>query len=388
MKVAAIYSNKAKRRISSSSLLAWILALALLSSIMTAFAEESGTSTEQWTIKNGPKDTYIVEPFVAPSKSKLPKPSQKSLDVVLSKLKRVRVIDCGMDLQGKPFSGGFNIALGEPYSGRIVFDSTDQKILKELTALLCIREDSFTRVMGPSAPTIELTLSDGKVLNLGLAGWDTIRWNEWQYDAFLARSKDFNDWLTDHGITGPVREMRALQDNEKRQDERISACLKEFVRTMPTSLLTFFGPMKGSSGCLEDLSENYAKIPEEQRLNKAKCALKRQFPDDHKQIGTLLEWEGNLSDYWIHYQSFPIELLLEYDPAKVLSTVKKSAMTPAQWIGASRFYSDLNFRRKFPSGYKQLDKALRARIIKQLKATGKNQTDIDDFENAVRNWCP
>lgn len=366
----------------------WLLIVGLQLSGLTSSAEENRASGDAWTIKDGPKGTIAVEQYVDPSRAKLPLPSQKMLDDVLRRLKRVRVIDSGMDMAGEPFSGGTNVNLGEPYSGKVVFESSDPKVLKELTEYLRIREDKVFVVQIAAAPTFELTLNDGRVVNIGRITGGLIRWKAWNCDVYLMNPRGFVYWLTNHGITGPIREVQENARYKRYDEEREKRCLDEFVRTMPTSLRSFFGLIRSKSTSIEHVQKAYEKFDDKRQLKLAKSALSRQFPNESDQIGKLLEWEGKYSEHRFTYQRFPIDLLLEYDQPTVLSTVKGSTLSSAQWIGLMRYYSHQHFRRKFPSGYKPLDKTLRERIIKRVKSTGKNEQDLYEFDDALRNWNP
>lgn len=327
--------------------------------------------------------------------SKLPLPSQKMLDNVLSKLKRVRVIDCAVDLEGRPYSGAYGM-WEERLSGNIVFESADANVLKELTKYLRISEQPENKQVDAyesADPAIELTLFDGRVVYLGFAR-GFIRWREWRYDAHLLNPLGFALWLNKHGVTRPLPRSQGVEydynDYNRWEYEQQKKAFDAFVRTMPTSLRSFFrtklvtrlGP--GWSK-LETRSKIYEKISDEQFSRLVKAELSRQFPKVPDQIGVLLEWDGKLDYSKIGLEHFPIQVLLEYAPSQVLTKVTGPSLSPLQWVGVSRYYSSYDFRQKFPSGYKPLDKALIERITKGVKASGKCE-NLPHFENAMSNW--
>lgn len=216
-----------------------------------------------------------------------------------------------------------------------------------------------------------------------------VRWKEWRYEGALSNNLGFLLWLTKHGFSEPARRLQTEIDLSIYKNERSQKSFDQFVRAMPKSLGTFLGPLKHLefSACLEDMSEQYGKIPEGERLELARFALSREFPQESDQIGALLEWEGALIDLGVgSYEDFPIELLMRYEPSHVLLKVTESSLSPAQWVGLSRFYSSNHFKTKFPSGYKLLDQAMRQRILEAITATGKNESDVENFRSAMRNW--
>lgn len=180
-----------------------------------------------------------------------------------------------------------------------------------------------------------------------------------------------------------------MREYAKYEEEKYRIGVNNFVQTMPKSMRDFFGPIlpHKSSACIEDISERYGKIPENERLRSARAALSDQYPKMSEQVSALLEWNGKIIDKRLSFQSFPTELLLEYDPNYVLFKTRESSVSSAQWIGICRYYSNLHFRYKFPQGYTPLDKKLQTLIIQKVKATGKNSEDVESFEMALRNWC-
>lgn len=350
-----------------------------------AYAKDSFQPNEIWTTQKGKRgEGLYLEKFRDPSNSKLPLPSQQMLNDVLVHLKCLRILNCRMDTHGNLVPDSESRCQSTTACPKIIFQSSSPMALEELKGHLRLKTTSdFPLATHLGSPTIELTLTNGRVVHLGLID-DAIRWNAWRYDAFLLNPSGFVHWLAKHGATGPLLASQQILEDEMHLTEREKASIDEFVRTMPKSLRLFFGKLYGSSGGLEDLSEKYKRIPVGSRLRLAKYALSSQYSNELDQIGALLEWEGNVTDYWTHYQNFPIELLLEeYNPRQVISKIKNSSLSTAQWVGVSRYFSDTGFKNKFPSDHKLLTEKLRNTIIERVSATGRNRLDVNDFKKSI-----
>lgn len=351
----------------------WGLILVLLLSSLTACTKEDTSPSLE-----------------TPRKSEKQLPSQRMLNDVLRDLKKVRLIDCRLDKAGN-LTGMSGEKLNGVGNESVIFESSEPYVLKELPELLRIREGvEFNYDSTGTSPTLELATGDGRLVYLGVINGGALRWEKWRCDAFVDNAPGFILWLARHGYSKPARAIQEKIDYEIYEYEKEKKSYDEFVQNMPKSLATFFGPIKclEASACLEDMSEKYGKISEDARLKLARVALRGEFPDESDQIGALLEWDGKFTRDWASYQSFPLDLLLEYDPEQILSKVKGTELSSAQWVGVCRYYSNLYFRRKFPSGYKPLNMALQRRILKEVRATGEHSLDVEDFEEALQNWSP
>ena len=376
----------------STILLAGLLAMTIPVSGITGCREIAGQSNgapkgekaAQVTPANNEQATLAES-----AGKKLPAPSQKMLDDVLRNLKSFRIIDCALDKNGRR-AQVYDGEVMESSTGRVLYESSDPVAIKQLSELLRIRETAeYPENFVKSSPILELSLSDGSKTYLGLNSGRVLQWNKWCHEAFILDQLRFVYWLTQHRVTRTARNIQKNLAYPIYENQKDLASAEQFVSAMPKSMRKFFGEINfDPSTNLQDMSPKYGKLPEESRLKSARSALSKQFPKVSDQIGALLEWEGKLTEKWANFQGFPIKLLLQYDVEQVLSKVKENTLTPAQWVGVSRYYSDLYFRYKFRSGYKPLDKVLKERIIKEVKATGKNQWDVDDFEEAMHNWIP
>ncbi|MCW5821188.1 MAG: hypothetical protein KIT34_00195 [Cyanobacteria bacterium TGS_CYA1] len=356
----------------------WILVLPSICLIVTACTSKISSS------KN------------APSESKLPSPSQKMIDDVLGNLKTIRILDWRMDKDGN-LVGKWGGEIKGTKEESIIFESSEPIVWSQLPRALRIDEDAnlkkqdYNICLGSESqvPTLELTQKNGQVSYWGVANVGVLRCKEWRCDASIKNPFSFAVWLARHGVTEPAIDAKRSVDYAIYEYEKEKNSFDQFMLNMPKSLRSFLGTINRleATPSLEVMSETYGKIPEEKRLQLAKLALSNEFPRESEQIAVLLEWKGKfLIDWAGGYQSFPTDLLMEYEPSQVMSVVNSSRLTTAQWIGLCRYFSSYGLSQKFPSGYKTLDRKLQQRIIKEVRSTGRNDYDVDKFNNALKNW--
>ncbi len=351
--------------------------------LSSAYAADNNNPDSQWIMRkdqNGVIEVMDVETAKyrdLAKTSKLPSPSQEMLDKALNDITRIRFINAGMS-NGK--------LLGD----EVQFESSDANFIEQLKGFLKINKDprSFRHDACLGGPTLELYSGTQRKLLVGIHHGCMIRWSAWLSDACLLQPREFIAWLASHGVTGPQRELeRSMEQAKFGSSEAQKARIDQFVQTMPTSLREFLGPLHIGYE-LTYMSDKYKAIPVAERMKAARTALARELPNKSEQISTLLEWSGAIYPGVAAYRMFPTELLLEYEPDDVLSIVKSTSLSPHGYVGASRYYSYMGFRDKFLYGYAPLDDALKQRIIKELEATGKNQDDIDEFKDAIKEWMP
>jgi hypothetical protein len=244
-------------------------------------------------------------------------------------------------------------------------------------------------------PCIELYSKDSLKLCLGIQHGNAIRWLSWASDAELLKPAEFISWLASKGATGPKQEMEwQIEQAKFNSIESQQARLNQFIEKMPASMKNFLGTIKLGQGergsmsyMLEDMSPKYKAIPAGQRMSAAKAAIASQFQKTQDQIRALLEWSAAIEypNAGV-YRNFPTQVLLEYDPGEILAVIKAGTKGSSTWVGASRLYSYMGFRDKFLYGYPDLDDQLKQRILQELKATGKYQADVQEFQEAISEW--
>lgn len=324
--------------------------------------------------------------YLNKKKDKTKQPSQKSLDSMLKELQSVKIIDGGM-------------SNGQLLGVKVLYETSNEKTLEELKALLQIVQDSksFGHDMCSGGPTLELISNSAQKNLIVLHHGFSIRWSAWNSDARLLEPRKLIDWLAEKGVTEPKEEMdrsiaQAKYDSEEGQLPR----LRQFESTMPKSISAFLGPLhlgkineRQMSYELKDMSNSYKLIPKEEQLKLAKKSLEKDISTPAEQIKVLLQWAGAIEDPGSGaYRGFPLEILSQYNPDEVTNVVKSNLTSQEQWIGAARFYSGMEFRDRFPDGYAPLDKTLMKRMMDSLVTTGKNQADVEDLKDAQDDWMP
>lgn len=373
-----------------------LLALVSLFSINSSMAEpglkkKNPSGESLWTTRPSKIDGVVEIMDVdsaryldTKSTSRLPVPSQKSLDQALGEITRIKIINSGT-VQGKALEGS------------VILDTSDSRVIDELRVQLKIKEDpkSFGHDMCLGGPCIEAYSKNSLKFCLGVQHGHAIRWVNWSADAKLLKPKEFISWLASKGATGPKQEMeRQIEQAKFDSVESQQARLDQFIKSMPASMKNFFGTIRlglGERGSmsfmLEDMSPQYKAIPAAQRMDAARTAIASQFEKTQEQIKALLEWSAAIEyPNAGAYRIFPTEVLLEYDPGEILAVVKAGAKGSSTWVGASRLYSYMGFRDKFLDGYPDLDVPLKQRILEELNATGKNQADVHEFQKTISEW--
>jgi hypothetical protein len=302
------------------------------------------------------------------------------LSAELWNVSRVRILECG-SYGGK--------LVGKNQS--VLFDTSDPKEINELKTMLSINGDTgwFNQCLCFGGPTLELHHGNG-VKYISIQDAKNIRPNGWFIDAQLARPAEFVDWLAAHVPLETWQKWERIDTEYTPIAEQ--ARLTEFRRQMPESIKNFLGPLRRATGdgstryLLGDISARVQALSEAEQISSAKTVLSKEFPKEPEQIKTLLTWIEDLGMPSRSFQFFPLALLLTYEPEKILAVAKSNSLTNTQWIGLSRFYSSMDFRDKFPYGYAPLDEKLKQQILSELNRTGKNESDIETFKEAIANW--
>lgn len=128
-------------------------------------------------------------------KSQAPVPTQQSLDAMLAKVTRVRIIDGGVYKDR---------ALGT----QTLFDITDTQSIIGLRNSLAIIEDknTFSHCTCDGDYAIEFYKGKRLITTIGLHHGSSIRWDAWKYDALLKDGLQLLNWLADKGLEAPLKE--------------------------------------------------------------------------------------------------------------------------------------------------------------------------------------
>lgn len=292
--------------------------------------------------------------------SKLPDPTQSSLDEVLEKTNRIRIYDGG-------------VAKGKILSKKVLLDSHDIETIKSLGKALSIDEDRPCQEMSIGGPTIEL-MHDKKKLALLVYqhGGNAIRWeNNWHLDAPLRSSRQLVDWFAERGITGPS----VAIENELKDKRRTAADLQKWLMSMPACLrpstglivvpgmtdLLIFSPLPGKK-----LPNTAIPITADERIKHVMSELDAEFNDPHVKILALLQWYASGVGVWTgfpSYEEMPAELLLTIPTQTIIDALHMKTVSEPEIEGAARYFASQIFRVSRPQDLKLLDTQLRTTLL-------------------------
>jgi len=269
--------------------------------------------------------------------SKAPDPTQKSLDVVLKQLRKVRV-----------YSGG---SLGKECMNKEVLIETESDAdFNELSEALRIMDEPAGHCMCLGDPTFEFYGEGSKRLAIiSLHHGLTIRWDLWKDDAALVDGLRVLNWLAKRGVTYPLDEY----EENLRQEEISELNWKRWIEHMPQCLIPFkaemtedlgwavFTTAPDSTNSGEVVKEN-AGNNEDQRegLDKLQKAMEKAYSDGIERALVLLAWFGNGAGPWSGfpaYEEVADRLILKISKENLISALSRSDLSEAQLEGGARF---------------------------------------------------
>lgn len=286
--------------------------------------------------------------------SKVPDPTQESIDTLLRRITRVRVV---------PVT---NYRKGETEQ-RTLLDTSDPASLASFRNCFAIVEDpnTFGHCMCLGDPHIELYVGDQLAATFGCHHGFAIRWNAWKHDAYLMEPDRLLDWMSAHGVDGPRREVEEM----KRRGEEYRRHADHWREVTPDC----FRPHWEQMGNSHD--------PQLHRLLLG--ALCDAFPGAQEQVLTLFGWFGSGSGPWSGYpayESVPEQLLLYFPTQFLVDALTGSTPSETQWLGAARYFAGWDFRRNKNKDGKRLSSELKRQLLAAAKTTGIR----DNIERAQR----
>ena len=300
-------------------------------------------------------------------------PSQRSLDILIEKITRARVIAGGMS-HGK--------ALGT----EVLIDENDPQEVIALRECLTIVEDESTfghcSCLGDNA--LELYAGDHLIATIGLHHGRSIRWGVWRYDALLVDGERLLAWMAERGATAPLeayREAQRLVEVQRkalaRWQEAMPRCLYPYAEEMFTSSagMASFIPLhpEGPPGKIEEVTY---------KLTPLLSALAAEYPDVDRRILTLFHWYGSGQGPWSGfpaYESVAERLLLAFPVDQLLAALTRHELTPTQLEGAARFFAGYYFAKYRPSAIRHLPPDISQRLLEHSLASD----DKDRIQRAV-----
>jgi hypothetical protein len=286
-----------------------------------------------------------------------PQPTQASLDQILQKVTRVRVI-AGGENDGK--------ALGK----KVILNTTDEHAIGELRESLKVKDGPLGHDMCIGYPAIELYAGDLLIATLGMHHGVAIRWNEWNDDAALIDGHRLISWFSEHGIDEPRKELE--------QDEQLRTLLAKRWDRWHASLPT----------CLQDVDKQVvsgtSEVPQ-----KITTAMDTAYPDVNERVRALCSWFGKGNGPWnayAEYESWPAKMLTAVPTSEVIRALSDRELDASTLEGASRYIASWEFWSKHCGDEKLIPEELKKRLLMHLTASG-DKTKVSVFKSAFKRKC-
>lgn len=299
----------------------------------------------------------LVDPTVLEYlQSSAPLPTQASLDALLARITRVRVVAAGM-------------SEGRAMQGPVLLDTSAPEQLAALRRYLVIAEDprGFGHDMCLGSETFELYEGTSLRASIGLHHGRVIRWSEWKHDAPLADPQGLLRWLASLGADGPQKAVAQANAVGARE----SALWEDWLRAMPASLGPFRPTME------EFRRQGYARLDTRAMLD----ALRTQYSDPGERSRALFAWFAVGSGLWSGFPSYEAvveELLLASDTRELVAALEGRTLTGGEAEGAARYFASWRFRKQKPGEAKLLSPTLRKRFLE----VGSGTTSADRLARA------
>ncbi len=282
-----------------------------------------------------------------------PDPNQASLDVLLSRITRVRVVPFATFVKGTT-------------DKTTLLDTSDPAALESFRRCFAILEnpETFGHCMCMGDPHIELYAGPELAATLGYHHGFAIRWEAWKNDAVLKQPDLLLDWLSAHGVDGPRQEVQEMIRRGEESERRA----EQWLQSMPE--------------CLRPIWEQMDSEHDPELHRRLLDALRTAVSSPEGQVLALLGWFGSGAGPWNGYPScerIPELLLGHYPASVVVQTLMDQFPTPAQWVGAARYFALVEFRRARKGEESILPPELKRRLLEAGRSTG----IPDNIERAV-----
>jgi hypothetical protein len=276
--------------------------------------------------------------------SRAPDPTQQSIDALLKRITRIRVVSVENYRQGAT-------------EIRTLLDTSDPASLASFRDCFAIVEDpdTFGHCMCFGDPHLEFYAGDQLAATIGYHHGVAIRWDAWKHDAWLKEPDLLLDWMSAHGVDGPRREVEETGrrgEESRRQAER-------WLGAMPDCFRPFWERM------------DQDRDPELHRLLLE--ALRVAIPAPEGQVLALFSWFGSGAGPWSgfpSYEAVPEQLLLHYPTQFLVDVLTASTPTETQWRGASRYFGGCEFRQARKGDRVLLPSDLKRRLLQAARTTG------------------
>ena len=303
-----------------------------------------------------------IQPFLAVE------PSQASLDTVLDRVTRLRLLNGGV-------SGGK--AIGK----EIMLSVSDAQAISSLRDCLSIVEDrsTFDHCMCLGDYALELYAGRRRIATIGLHHGRSIRWNAWKYDAFLQDGPRLLRWLADQGATAPLEAYEEdlllaeeYQQAARRWQAATPTCLQPFqdqMQALADNMVTFIPDShKGAEhqGQAEDSSSSLAPLLR---------ALETEYSDPEMCALALFKWFGSGKGPWSGYPSYEgvaERLLLEFPTQQLVAALLHQPLTPLHLEGAARYFAGYQFNTFKQDEAHQIPQEVKRKLLEYSQSSSDN----------------
>ena len=295
-------------------------------------------------------------------------PTQQSINDMLSKIDRIRVMATGMAGDELVFFSD-----DESDKPKVLLDTNSKEQIESFKSCFSIVEDYNIRFYCACSgwPTFEFLSGSTLIARVSLHHGVSIRWSEWNSDANLSRNEDLLDWLAANGVPQPKESYEAdlvrAEESRKKYEQWLLA-VPESIRIQVRELLDRVDYTLASKDDINAIYENFSSSasPESQAL-------------------TLFEWYGSGCGLWSGYpgrEDMPKAFLMKI-PTSVLLQALTNDLSDAHIEGAARFFTSREFNRYRYPDRKLLPDDLKKRIREHIKQ------QKDDFKtNRIEAYLP
>lgn len=278
--------------------------------------------------------------------SKKSNPTQQSLNDMLSKIDRIRVVDAGM-----PGKDLVVLRANEFDKMKVFLDTNSKEQIESLKSYFSIVEDpeTFAHCQCLGRPTFEFFSGKTLVTRISLHHGKSIRWSEWKHDALLNSNKDVLNWLAVNGVPQPKESYEA--DLERAEQSRKQ--YEKWLMSAPKSIRT-------------QVRGNYPFASEDE-INKIHETLSSAVSPESQAL-SLFKWYGSGCGLWSGYPSYeelPNKLLMQI-PTSILLQALTNDLSDAHIEGAARFFTSREFNSKRYPDRKMLPDDLKKRICEHI----------------------
>ena len=289
-----------------------------------------------------------------------PDPSQRSLNAMLNRVTRVRMLDGGV-------SGD------RPLGEDVLLDVADSESIEMLRDSLAIVEErsTFGHCMCLGDYALQFYAGRRNIATIGLHHGRSIRWNAWKYDALLRDGQRLLTWLADQGAAAPLE---AYEQDRRRAEEYRQAAIR-WRQAMPACLQPYWDQMRVSADGMVSF------IPVSQRGEEGQQsqvedptgevallldALEAEYPEPESRILALLKWYGCGMGPWSGFPSYEIvaeRLLLVFPTDQLVTALTRYPLTPVHLEGAARYFCGYQFNTYKPGEVQQIPQELKERLL-------------------------